>query len=706
MGVRIGIDTGGTFTDVVAVDDAAGTITSTKTPSTPDDPSAAFAVGIDKVLDALGRRDGAGPSQVDASEIEAVSHGTTVATNALLSEEFEGLGFVTTAGFRYLLEIARQSVPDGYGNSYFWVKPDRIVPVDLVREVGGRLDAGGGEVAPLDEAAVRDAARSLRRRGVGAVGICLLHAYANPSHEQRAREIFVDEHPECAVSISSDVLREYREYERSVTTLIEAFVKPKVAAYLAAIAARLEALAAAGPAPGRVAPFYVMKSNGGVMSAAELGRHPISTILSGPAAGALGAGVITRAAGFDRALTLDGGGTSTDVAVVTKGQPAITTEGQVGRFPTKVTMVDVVTVGTGGGSIAFVSPEGGLKVGPRSAGADPGPMCYGRGGDEPTATDAHLLLGRIPARLLGGEVPLDVEAARSGLEGLAAALGLTAEKCASGILEIAAWNQANAIRQVTVRRGHDIRELVMAAFGGSGPLQACRLLDVLGLRAALVPPDPGNVSALGLLTVDVRNDGVRTWVRRHDEVVAGGLGELAGQYAQLEAEAAASLRREGFADGAQRLARAADLRYLGQAFEVRVPAPGGAVDGGFADAVLEAFHDAHERLYGYCYRDDPDKVVEWVNLRVAGIGPIVPPALPVAARGDGDPSGARAGTRELFAEGRWHAAGVYDRSRLRADDVVAGPAVIEEFGSTVPLLPGFAAVVDERANLIVSRQQQ
>ena len=698
MSIRIGIDTGGTFTDVVAVDDAAGTVQSTKTPSSPNDPSEAFAAGIEKILGQLG---------LTGASVDAVSHGTTVATNALLSEDFQGLGFLTTGGFRHVLEIARQSVPDGYGNSYFWVKPDRIVPVDLVYEADGRLDAAGREIRPLDEDAVRSAAVSLRRRGINAVGICFLHGYANPSHERRARDLVLEEHPDCAVSISSDVLREYREYERSVTTLIDAFVKPRVTAYLGAIAARLESFRAVGSVTDGAVPFYVMKSNGGVMSAAELGKQPITTILSGPAAGALGAGVITRAAGFDRVLTLDGGGTSTDVAVVTGGEPAITTEGQVGRFPTKVPMVDVVTVGTGGGSIAHISPEGGLKVGPSSAGADPGPLCYRRGGEHPTATDAHLLLGRIPPHLLGGEIPLDVDAARAGLEALAGRLSLDVEACAAGVLEIAVWNQANAIRQVTIKRGHDVRDFVMATFGGSGPLQACRLVDVLGLKAALVPPDPGNVSAFGLLTVDVRNDGVRTWVRRHDEVVASGLAALAGQFAELEAEAAASLRREGFADETHRLVRSADLRYFGQAFEVRVPAPdpGEPVDSAFAARVLEAFHGAHERQYGYCYRHDPAKVVEWVNLRVSGLGPIRLPELPTLPTGDGDAARAVTGTREVFDDGAWHAAELYDRSRLQAGDRISGPAVIEEFGSTVPLLPGFAAHVDANANLVLGREE-
>jgi N-methylhydantoinase A len=636
--------------------------------------------GLDKGVHAM---------DVSPETVAGVVHGTTVATNALLEEEFAGLGFITTAGFGHVLEIARQSVPDGYGNSYFWVKPDRIVPLHLVREVSERLDHTGEVVRPFDEAGAVDVARWFRGRGITAIGVCFLHAYANPEHERRMRDVLAREHPDASVSISSDVLREYREYERSVTTLVDAFVKPKVAVYLSGIADRLGDI-----------PFAIMKSNGGVISAAEVTTQPITTILSGPAAGALGAAVIAEAAGYEQVLTLDGGGTSTDVCVVRRGEPALTTEGTVGRFPVKVPMVDVVTVGTGGGSVAWVPPEGGLKVGPRSAGADPGPMCYGQGGTEPTVTDAALLLGRIPPHLLGGEIPLDAGAARTGFERLAGAVGLDLEECAAGVLEISAWNQANAIRQVTVRRGLDVRDFVMATFGGSGPLLACRLVDILGLRAALVPPSPGNVSAFGLLTTDVRADYVRTQVARHDALE---LDAVAGLYADLEAQAGDMLRREGFAADEHVLARSADLRYYGQAFEVRVPAPAGAVDRGFAERVVEAFHDEHERLYGYCYRDDDSKVVEWVNFRIAGIGPVHPPLIAEVDAGSGAPEAAEVGDRKVFFGGAWHTATRYARDRLRAGDIVRGPAVVEEFGSTLPVAPGFTATVDRHGNLIVEQ---
>ncbi|OPG13226.1 hydantoinase/oxoprolinase family protein [Microbispora sp. GKU 823] len=673
--VRIGVDTGGTFTDVVLVDEESGQIVTTKTPSTPANPADGFMAGVHKVLEAH-----AGSRALDA--VSALVHGTTVATNQLLEDRPDGtshLGFVTTEGFEFVLEIARQSVPDGYGNSYFWVKPPRIVPVHRVRTVGGRLDHLGREVRPFDEEQAADVARWFRERGVTAIGVCFLHSYANPEHERRLREVLRREHPEAVVSLSSDVLREYREYERSVTTLVDAAVKPIMRRYIENLSERL----------GR--PFSVMKSNGGVLSAAEVVHQPITTVLSGPAAGALGAALIAGTAGHPSAITLDGGGTSTDVAVVVDGEPSLTTEGSIGRYPCKIPMIDIVTVGAGGGSIAWISPEGTLKVGPRSAGADPGPICYGRGGTEVTVTDAHVFLGRVPPHLLGGEIPLDVAAARAGVEALAGRLGLTPERCATGILEISAFNQSNAIRQITVQRGLDVRDFPMVAFGGSGPLLACRLIDILGLRAAIVPPDPGNVSAFGLLTVDVKNDYVRTHVARDPSPAA--VGEI---LADLEAQAAAALDREGFAEHVY--ARSADLRYYGQAYEVRVPAPDGPVDEAWLAVVAERFHAEHERLYGYGYRDDPRHAVEWVNLRVSGIGPITRPKIAPRPRQEDEPS--PVATRDVYYE-QWGRTVIYRRGDLGAGAVVRGPAVIEEYGSTLPVHPGFTATMDDYGNLVV-----
>ena len=693
--IRIGIDTGGTFTDVVAFDEDSGELVTTKTPSTPANPADGFLAGVEKVLGLMGLPTDHGDA------IAAVSHGTTVATNQLLEGKVDELGFITTTGYEAMLEIARQSVPDGYGNSYFWVKPDRIVPRHLVRGVGGRLDHTGAEVRPFDEEGAREVARWFRAQGIDTLGVCLIHAYANPEHEERLRQVLREEHPDAVVSVSSEVLREYREYERAMTTLVDAAVKPKLSRYVTNIASRLDAFASSDGE--RHVPFYVMKSNGGVLSAAEVVHQPITTVLSGPAAGALGAAMIAQVAGFDKVLTCDGGGTSTDVSVVIDGEPTLTTEGTVGAFPSKIPMIDVVTVGAGGGSVAWLSPEGTLKVGPHSAGADPGPLCYAKGGADVSITDAHVTLGRIPPHLLGGEIPLDVEAARTGVVDLAGKLAISPEECATGILEISAWNQANALRQITVKRGLDVRDFTLTTFGGSGSLLLCRLVDILGLRSVLVPPDPGNVSAFGLLTVDVKNDYVQTHVSLHAGL---GVAEVSGVLDELTSRAARALDGEGFPADQHRFARTADLRYYGQAFEVRVPVPEGPLDQDALDEVARRFHTEHRGLYGYDFASDASQQVEWVNLRVSGIGPIQRPDIAVheVAADPGTPT--PASTRPVCFEVAlgYVETPVYWRPDLAPGQEVRGPAVIEEFGSTVPLHPGFTARIDAHRNVIVTRE--
>ncbi|MBZ5740725.1 hydantoinase/oxoprolinase family protein [Nocardioides mangrovi] len=686
--IRIGIDTGGTFTDVVATDPDSGEVVTTKTPSTPSNPADGFLAGIDKVLGLLG---------ATGADIDAVSHGTTVATNQLLEGKVDRLGFITNTGYEAMLEIARQSVPDGYGNSYFWVKPDRIVPRDLVKGVEGRLDVNGEEVRPFDEDGARAVVRWFKAQGITTIGVCFLHAYANPVHEERMRAVLAEEHPDAVVSLSSEVLREYREYERAMTTLVDAAVKPRLSAYVNNIKARLTSQYQ--PNGGdRTIPFYVMKSNGGVLSADEVVHQPITTVLSGPAAGALGAALIAKVAGFDKVLTSDGGGTSTDVSVVIDGEPTLTTEGSVGAFPSKIPMIDVVTVGAGGGSIAWLSPEGTLKVGPQSAGADPGPLCYGKGGTDVTITDAHVYLGRIPPHLLGGEIPLDVDAARAGIETLAKELDLSPEACATGILEISAWNQANALRQVTVKRGLDVRDFTLTTFGGSGSLLLCRLMDVLGIPTVLVPPNPGNVSAFGLLTVDVKNDYVQTHVTLADQLDAAAVTSV---YDALAAQAAEALGKEGFAPEDHQFVRTADLRYFGQAFEVRVPVGPGELD---PAAVADALHAEHKALYGYDFSGDSSQQVEWVNLRVSGIGPIQRPEI--KRHEAGDTAYTEKGRRDVCfdPEDGYVDTPVLWRTDLAPGTVVEGPAIIEEFGSTVPLHPGFSARVDEYLNVIVTRK--
>jgi N-methylhydantoinase A len=683
-GLRIGVDTGGTFTDIVAVDSSTGAMRVTKVASTPANP----AIGLVRGVEAILRQ-----ADASASDLAGLAHGTTVATNALLQGEIDSLGLMVTQGFRHILEIARQAVPEGYGNSYFWVKPERIVPLHLVQEVGGRLNFRGVELRPLDEDAARKAAMLYRAREIRAIGICLIHAYANPAHERRVAAIVRDVYPEAAISLSSDVLPEYREYERTVTTLVDAFVKPYMERYLERVRDALE------PAL-REKPFLVMQSNGGVASPEQVARKPITTALSGPAAGALGSAVIAEIAGFPNVITLDAGGTSTDLCLIENGQPPITNGGAVGPFPVRIPMIDIKTIGTGGGSIAWISREQQLKVGPHSAGAEPGPMCYPSGGDVPTITDANLVLGRIPPTLIGGGIALNVARARAGIAALAARLpgNMNAEELAHGIIEIANWNQANAIRQMTIQRGIDPRAFALLAFGGAGPAQSPAVAELLSMQACIVPPNPGNLSAFGLLAVDWRTDHMVTKVMHEDAIELEG---IAAAYRTLEQDAAETLRRDGIAADRIRIVREVDVRYAGQSMEVRVEAPAGPVTEEFLTGLFAAFHAAHNKTFGYHYAGE--QKVELVNLRVSGFGLIDRPRLPRLAAGEQASPVCKA-TRPVYFDGAFHETAIYERASLPAGCRVRGPAVIEEFGSTSVVFPGQAVTVDSFGILIIRRE--
>jgi N-methylhydantoinase A len=676
--LRIGIDTGGTFTDVVCLDRGSGAMRVTKVASTPANPAVGLVRGVREILEAAGASE---------NDVAGLAHGTTVATNALLQGPISGLGLIVTAGFRHLLEIARQSVPVGYGNSYFWVKPERIVPLHCVREVGGRLNFRGEELRPLHEASARDAARFFRSHGVHTVGICLLHSYANPTHERRIAEIFAEDYPECTLSLSCAVLPEYREYERAVTTLVDAFVKPHMARYLGRVHEELGAL--------RHKPFLVMQSSGGVASADQVLRKPITTALSGPAAGALAGAVVAEVAGFPDIVALDAGGTSTDLCLIESGKPHVTNGGAVGAYPVRIPMIDINTIGTGGGSIAWISTEGHLKVGPRSAGAEPGPMCYPNGGAEPTITDANLVLGRIPPALIGGGVALDASRSRAGLAALANRLpgAMSAEELAHGIIEIANWNQANAIRQMTIQRGIDPRAFALLAFGGAGPAQSPAVMDLLRMKACIVPREPGNLSAFGLLAVDWRTDRIITRVMQEEALE---LATIASLYADLQREAVHSLERDGIDPARIRVAREADIRYAGQSMEVRVAAPAGAVDAAFLAALIDAFHAAHLRTFGYNYAGE--QKIELVNLCVSAFGLIERPRLPKLDL-DGQPT--PRSVRPVYFDGAFRDTPVYDRAVLPGGFQLDGPAVVEEFGSTTVVFPGQRLEVDPHGILIV-----
>jgi N-methylhydantoinase A len=677
---RIGIDTGGTFTDIVSVDMLSGKTHVTKVASTPANPAIGLVRGVNEILTAAG---------ATADDVAGLAHGTTVATNALLQGGINSLGLIVNSGFRHILEIARQSVPEGYGNSYFWVKPDRIVPLQFVREVTGRLDFRGDELRPLEEATVREAARYFRVRGIRAIGICLLHSYANDAHERRAAEIVAEEYPDATLSLSCVVLPEYREYERAVTTLVDAFVKPHMERYLKRVHQELGVGL-------QDKPFLVMQSSGGVASADQVVRKPITTALSGPAAGVLGSAVVAEIAGFPDLVTLDAGGTSTDLCLIEGGKPQVTNGGSVGPFPVRIPMIDIETIGTGGGSIAWISREGHLKVGPRSAGAEPGPMCYPNGGNEPTITDANLVLGRIPPSLIGGGIALGVERARGGIAALAARLpgSMSVEQLASGIIEIANWSQANAIRQMTIQRGIDPREFALLSFGGAGPAQSAAVMDLLAMKACIVPPNPGNLSAFGLLAVDWRTDHIVTKVMHEDAI---DLADVAVRYAALEREAAATLQRDGIEASRIRLVREADIRYAGQSMEVRVTAPGGAVDKLFLSGLIGAFNAAHLKTFGYDYAGK--QKIELVNLCVSGFGVIERPQMPKLAAREGKPT--PKGNRAVYFGNVFLDTPVYDRASLPSGGRVDGPAVVEEFGSTTVVFPDQYVEVDPHGILVV-----
>ncbi len=679
MGLRIAIDTGGTFTDIVAIDEDTGDITATKTPSTPEDPSVGLVEGVRKVLRAAGG---------EPADVRMLLHGSTVATNAVLEHKFDGLGLLVTKGFRHLIEIARQSVPDGYGNSFFWVKPRRLVPLHLVREVPGRLRFDGSELEPLDEAAVIDGVRELVEDGVRCVAVCLLHAYANDAHEKRVGALIAERFPDVFVSLSSVVLPEYREYERAMTTLIDVLVKPYCRTYLQRAADKIRATS------GNI-PFLIMQSNGGIVKHSTAGERPVTMLLSGPAAGVLGSVHTAQLAGYRDILTIDVGGTSTDVSIIENHQPRYTSTSMVESYPVKTPMLDIVTVGSGGGSIVWTDSYGQLKVGPQSAGANPGPICYGKGGTKTTVTDAAVALGRLPAALVGGEIALDAAAARQAFATLGQQLGLDPDELAAGALEIAAANQVFGIRQVTTVRGREPGDYAMVAFGGAGGLFATEVADFLGIGTVISPPDPGNLCAFGLHVCDVTRDYIRTLVRRQSAADAD---EILAAWGELERLGFSDIEAEGIAKDAIAIQFVADVRYFGEGHEVHVEIPQGLSGTAMLDFMWEEFHKVHDRTFGFNYRGQQD--VELVNLRVRAVGRQSRPQIKAVESVQSE--AAPFGERKVY----WRATGWIDvplfrRSELALDQHISGPAIVEEYGSTIVMPPGWSLRTDRYRNLVL-----
>jgi N-methylhydantoinase A len=653
--LAVAVDIGGTFTDIAVSDRATGRLWRAKTPSTPADPSEAFLTGVMLAL-----------AEADAcpADVGRVLHGTTVATNLILEGKTARTALVTTVGFRHVLEIGRQDIPR-QANLFTWVKPRRPVPAERILEVNERIASGGDVIVPLDEASVHAVVAALRRLDVQAVAVCLLHSFAYPAHERRVAELLRDALPDTAVTASVDVLPVIREYERSVATIMNAGVMPAVTTYVRRLQRRLSDADFA-------APLLLMQSNGGVAGAATIGRAPALTVLSGPAAGVVGAREVAAAAGIGDIVTVDIGGTSADICLLRNSRIELTQRGRVGEWPLPLPMVDMVTIGAGGGSIARLS-NGALTVGPASAGAMPGPACYGAGGDEPTVTDAHLVLGHLPASLLGGRMTLDPALAEQAIRTrVAGPLGLSSHEAARGILAIADSNMVGAIRVVSVERGHDPRDFTLVAFGGAGPLHGCALAELLDIARVLVPPAPGVLCAEGLLAASLKAEFSRT-LRRPDEWdTADAL------FAALESEAMAWLDAEHVPPADRTITRVALLRYEGQGSELAITWPGDA------QAAQSAFAQAHQALNGFTLEAE----VELVTLRVEAESVMPAPTRHSLAKGNGaEPIG-----RQIVHEAAGSVeASVYDRAALGAGDRLAGPAIVTQLDATTLVPRGWHA---------------
>jgi N-methylhydantoinase A len=676
MAYRLGVDVGGTFTDLLLIDDDTGATFRAKVPSTPDDPSRGVLTGIEQVT---------ADADVAAGDLTHVMHGTTVATNAVLEGKGATVGLLVTEGHRQVLHIARSFVPGGLAGWIIWNKPPDLAALEHTVEIPGRVDARGGEVTPLDEQAVRDALAALHRRGIEALTISFLNSFANPDHERRAAATAREVVGDLPISLSSEILPEIREYERTLTTVANAYVQPGVSRYIGNLEKELTDR-------GVAARLHILRSDGGLMTTAAARVAPVTMLMSGPAGGVAGAVWIAGQAGYQNLLTLDMGGTSTDVALVEDGRPRIGRETEVGDLTVRASSIDVRTVGAGGGSVAHV-PEltGALRVGPESAGADPGPAAYGRGGQQPTVTDANVVLGHLPPRLLGGQMTLDVDAATAAVGTVADALGVDVPRAAAGIVDIVNEHMFGALRLVSVQQGYDPRDFALVAFGGAGPLHANALGRLMGSWPVIIPPSPGVLCAYGDATTRLRAEAARTFIRRFDDITDD---EVAGILRELEAEATAALTEgmDGDPDTTTRFQ--VDVRYHGQGFELPIEVD---LDGFALDRVRSEFDAEHEQLFTFAL----DAEHEVVNLRAVVLSAEAVLDAKAIPSGDGDPSAARTGTATIWIDDGEATAATYDRVALRAGDRIAGPAIVTEMDSTTLVLPGHTGEVDRFGTILI-----
>ncbi|MGH3622428.1 MAG: hydantoinase/oxoprolinase family protein [Sciscionella sp.] len=683
MTYRLGVDVGGTFTDVLLVEETSGSTWRAKTASTPADQAVGVLNGIGTVCADAG---------ITLTEVATVLHGTTVATNAILEGTGAVVGLVTTRGFRQVLQIARSYVPGGLAGWIIWPKPEPLAALENTVEVDERIGSDGAVVRELDEADVRAQLSKLAGRGVRALAVSLINSFADPAHERRIAELAAQELPGVQVSLSSDVLPELREYERTVTTVANGYVQPQVKRYLDTLSRQLRDNGVAGS-------LAVLRSDGGLSSADAAVESPVTMLLSGPAGGVSGAVWVAEQCGYSDLITFDMGGTSTDVALVQGLTPRIGRETHVGDLTVRASSVDVRTVGAGGGSVAHV-PEltRALRVGPRSAGADPGPAAYGHGGTEATVTDANVVLGYLPPALAGGEITLDVSAARTAVQGVATGMGLASvEAAAAGVVDIVNENMLGGLRLVSVQQGFDPREFALVAFGGAGPLHANALGVLTGAWPVIVPPSPGVLCALGDATTSLRNEAARTVLRRFGDMTGGNFADILGE---LAAEAGDRLASQGVPREQQRTAFGVDVRYHGQGFEIAIDVdPAWQADrDGVLDRLAAGFDAEHQRLFSFLLTVDH----ELVNARATLTGPrpsVAPTTLP---EGNGDPVDALLDIRPIHIRGARVDAVIYDRGTLRAGDVVRGPAIVTEMDATTLVLPEHAATVHPSGSLLIN----
>ncbi|WP_312179752.1 hydantoinase/oxoprolinase family protein [Arthrobacter sp.] len=683
MAFRLGVDVGGTFTDILLVNEDTGATHRYKTSSTPQDQSVGVLHGIAQVCAAAG---------IAPSQVRDVLHGTTVATNAILEKKGSRVGLVTTRGFRQVLQIARSFVPGGLAGWIIWPKPEPLADLEDTVEVTERVSTTGSVLTPLDEDDVRRQLAKLRNNGIEALSVCLINAYANGDHEARIAEIAAEELPGIPVSRSSVVLPELREYERAITTVANAYVQGQVSGYVRNLGAQL-----AGA--GMDAQLSILRSDGGLVSGAVAADNPVSLLLSGPAGGVTGAAWAAEQAGFTDFLTIDMGGTSTDVALVQDLLPRIGRQTTVGDLTVRATSVDVRTIGAGGGSIAHVPPlTQALRVGPQSAGAVPGPASYGRGGTAPTVTDANVVLGYLPSQLAGGEIGLDAEAAAAAVKTIADATGLNdVERAAEGIVHIVNENMYGALKLVSTQQGFDPRDFALVAFGGAGPLHANALGKLTGAWPVIIPPSPGVLSAYGDATTSLRDEAARTLVRPFRDFTDA---DLAGLLAELAATARETLLAAGLGEEDLTVSYSADVRYHGQGFEIPVPvdfAAFAAGDGGGFAGLRTAFDAEHQRLFSFLLENEH----ELVTVRATVSGPHPEVASTTLEAGGTDPSAAERTRSSIFVDGSTVEGTVYDRDRLLAGNVVTGPAVIAEMDSTTLVLPGHTATVHPHGSLLI-----